>query len=124
MREAARDVAACLAEDLPRLWAEAKPQGLGSYWPRVTQAQRTIDWSHGVGDALRTIRAFGSIEAFAQVDTRYVYVWDAAGWEEPHRYRPGAVVHRHRKHLLVAARDGFVQLKGWSPYAPGPARGS
>lgn len=121
---AARDVAARLAEDLPRLWAEAKPQGPGSYWPRITQTQRTVDWSRGVGDVLRTIRAFGSIEAFAQVDARYLYVWDAAGWEEPHRHRPGAVVHRHRKHLLVAARDGFVQLKGWSPYAPGAARGS
>jgi methionyl-tRNA formyltransferase len=121
---AAKGIAALLADDLPRLWAEAKPQGAGSYWPRVTQAQRTIDWSRGVGDALRTIRAFGSIEAFAQVDTRYVYVWDAAGWAEPHRHRPGAIVHRHRKHLLVAARDGFVQLKGWSFYAPGSARGS
>jgi methionyl-tRNA formyltransferase len=121
---AARDVAASLAEDLPRLWTEAKPQGPGSYWPRITQAQRTVDWSRGVRDALRTIRAFGSIEAFAQVDARYLYVWDAAGWQEPHRYRPGTLVHRHRRHLLVAARDGFVQLKGWSPYAPGQGRGS
>ncbi len=121
---AAKDVAARLAADLPRLWHEARPQGPGSYWPRMTQSQRTVDWTGRVRDALRTIRAFGSIEAFAQVDSRYVYVWDAAGWEEPHRYRPGALVHRHRKHLVVATRDGFVQITGWSPYAPGPARSS
>ncbi|WP_230532491.1 methionyl-tRNA formyltransferase [Microvirga roseola] len=119
---ASRTIAARIAEDLPRLWADAQPQGPGSYWPRITQAQRTIDWTRSVRDALRTIRAFGSIEAFAQVDSRYLYVWDAAGWEEPHLHRPGALVHRHRNHLVVAAGDGFVQLTGWSPYAPGKTR--
>lgn len=121
---AAKDIAAHLADDLPRLWAEATPQGPGTYWPRITQAQRTVDWTGNVRDVLRTIRAFGSIEAFAQVDSRYVYVWHAAGWEEAHRYRPGALVHKHRRHLVVAARDGFVQLEGWSPYAPGASRRS
>ncbi|MBF9233413.1 methionyl-tRNA formyltransferase [Microvirga alba] len=119
---AAKAVAARLADDLPRLWDTAQPQGPGIYWPRMTQTQRTLDWSRNVSDVLRTIRAFGSIEAFAQVNSRYLYVWDAAGWEEPHRYNPGTLVHKHRKHLVVAARDGFVQLTGWSPYAPGEAR--
>jgi methionyl-tRNA formyltransferase len=120
---AAKAVASHLAEDLPRLWSEAQPQGVGSYWPRVTQAQRTVDWTRDVRDVLRTIRAFGSIEAFAQVDSRYLYLWEATGWEEPHRHRPGTLVHKHRKHMVVAARDGFVQITGWSYYAPGPARG-
>jgi methionyl-tRNA formyltransferase len=119
---AAKDLAAEIASDLPRLWADAKPQGPGTYWPRVTQAQRTVSWNGTVQEVLRTIRAFGSIEAFAQVESRYVYVWEASGWEEPHRYRPGTLVHRHRKHLVVAVRDGFVQFGGWSPYAPGSAR--
>jgi methionyl-tRNA formyltransferase len=119
---AAKDIAALLARDLPRLWDEARPQGQGSYWPRVTQAQRTINWTGRVTDVLRTIRAFGSIETFARVDSRYVYVWSATGWEEPHRFVPGTLVHRHRKHMVVAARDGLVQLTGWSPYAPGSAR--
>jgi methionyl-tRNA formyltransferase len=119
---AAKELAVKLAGDLPRFCAEAKPQISGTYWPRVTQAQRTVDWAGGVRDVLRTIRAFGSIEAFAQIDSRYVYVWEASGWKEPHRYRPGTLVHRHRKQMVVAARDGFVQISGWSPYAPGPAR--
>ncbi len=121
---AAKDIAAGLADNLPQLWTEASPQGPGTYWRRVTQSQRTVDWTGNVRDVLRTIRAFGSIEAFAQVDSRYVYVWEATGWVEPHRYRPGALVHRHRKHLVVAARDGFIQITGWSPFAPGPARRS
>lgn len=121
---AAKAIAAELAEDLPRLWREAAPQGPGTYWPRVTQSQRSVDWTGRVQDVLRTIRAFGSIEAFAQIDSRYVYVWEATGWEEPHRYRPGTLVHRHRRHLVAAASDGFVQISGWSPYAPGPSRRS
>jgi methionyl-tRNA formyltransferase len=121
---AAKEIAARLVEDLPRLWSEARPQSSGSYWPRITQAQRTIDWTGNVENVLRTVRAFGSIEAFAQVDSRYVYVWEASGWREDHGYRPGALVHRHRKHMVVAARDGFVQITGWSYYAPGPARGT
>lgn len=120
---AAKEIAGRLADDLPRLWDEARPQGPGTYWPRITQPERTVDWTGNVEDALRTIRAFGSIEAFAQVDSRYLYVWEATGWEEPHSHRPGTLVHRHRKHMVVAAKDGFVQITGWSPYAPGPARG-
>jgi methionyl-tRNA formyltransferase len=119
---AAKALAAEIASDLPRLWAEARPQGPGTYWPRVTQAQRTVSWNGGVQDVLRTIRAFGSIEAFAQIESRYVYVWEASGWEEAHRFSPGTLVHRHRKHMVVAVRDGFVQIGGWSPYAPGSAR--
>jgi methionyl-tRNA formyltransferase len=121
---AAKDIAGLLADDLSKVWEEARPQGPGTYWPRITQAERTVDWTGGVEDVLRTVRAFGSIEAFAQVDSRYIYVWDAKGWREPHRYKPGALVHKHRKHMVVAARDGFVQITGWSPYAPGPARGT
>ncbi|MGO4573891.1 methionyl-tRNA formyltransferase [Microvirga sp. 2TAF3] len=115
---AAKRIAAHLAEDLPRLWPQATPQGTGSYWPRMTQAQRTLDWTKGVGDVLRTIRAFGSIETFAQVNSRYIYVWEGSGWEEEHFHKPGTLVHRHRSHLVIATPDGFVQLTGWSSYAP------
>ncbi|NIX76573.1 methionyl-tRNA formyltransferase [Microvirga terricola] len=115
---AAKRAANALANDLPSLWTQAMPQGPGTYWPRMTQPQRTLDWWRDVSDILRTVRAFGSIETFAQVNSRYIYVWEASGWQEAHSYRPGTLVHRHRKHLLVAARDGFVQLTGWSPYAP------
>lgn len=120
---AAKDIARSLADDLPRLWREAKPQGTGSYWPRVTAAQRNVDWTKNVDDVLRTIRAFGSIESFARIDTRVVHVWEAAGWRQAHTEIPGTLVHRHRRHLVVAARDGFVQVTGWSAYPPGEARG-
>jgi len=114
----ARRIASRLAEHLPGLWDRATPQGPGSYWPRMTREDRTLDWTRNVEDVLRTIRAFGSIEAFALVNSRLIYVWEGSGWREAHSQRPGTLVHRHRNHLVVAVRDGFVQLTGWSAYAP------
>jgi methionyl-tRNA formyltransferase len=114
----AKRLAYRLAGDLPRLWKEAQPQGPGSYWPRMSQTQRTLDWNRSVDEILRTMRAFGSIETFAQINSRFVYVWEGSGWREAHGHKPGTLVHRHRHHLVIAARDGFIQLTGWSSYAP------
>jgi methionyl-tRNA formyltransferase len=108
-------LAAALASQLPDLWETAQPQGEGSYWPRVAEGQRTLDWTKTVAEVLRTIRAFGSIEAIAPLDTTRIYVRGATGWTEPHGFKPGTLVHSHRRHLLLAVRDGFVQLTAWSP---------
>ena len=118
----AKRVAARLAADLPALWAAAASQGEGSYWPRITEKERTLDWSRTVAEVLRTIRAFGSIEAIAPVDATRVYVRAATGWVEPHRFTPGTLVHSHRRHLVFAVRDGFVQLTAWSPVSLESAR--
>jgi methionyl-tRNA formyltransferase len=115
---AGRRIAATMASDLPRLWAGAKPQGPGSYWPRITEMQRTLDFRRDVADVLRTVRAFGSIEAVAQVGGKRIFVWHASGWLEAHQHKPGTVVHQHRCHIVVAARNGFVQLIGWSTRPP------
>jgi methionyl-tRNA formyltransferase len=119
---AARDIARSLANDLPRLWRAAIPQGTGSYWPRINPTLRRVDWTGNVENVLRTVRAFGSIECFARIDTRVVHVWQASGWTQTHAEKPGTLVHRHRHHLVVAARDGFVQVTGWSPQPPGDGR--
>jgi methionyl-tRNA formyltransferase len=71
-----------------------------------------------VEDVLRTVRAFGSIETLATVGGRRLYVWQASGWTEAHGHGPGSLVHKHRRYLVVAVRDGFVLLTGWSSLAP------
>jgi methionyl-tRNA formyltransferase len=119
---AARRLSTALANGLPRLWDEARPQGPGTYWPRISQAQRTLDWTRPVAEVLRNVRAFGTIETLAQVEGKRVYVWEASGWTESHRHSAGTVVHKHRRHVVVAVRDGFVQLTGWSHIPPENAR--
>jgi methionyl-tRNA formyltransferase len=121
---AAKRLALRLAADLPGLWADARPQDDGSYWPRITDRQRTLDWSAEVATVLRTVRAFGSIESVAQVGGKRIFVWEASGWSERHEHPPGALVHKHRRHLVVAARDGYVQLTGWSAHPPERTRES
>lgn len=119
---AAKRLSAALATDMPRLWAEAMPQGNGTYWPRITERQRTLDFTRDAAHVLRTVRAFGSIETMAQVGGKRLFVWDASGWTEEHRCAPGTLVHKHRRHLVIAVRDGFVQLTGWSAIARESAR--
>ena len=106
---------AALPRGLPRLWQKAEPQRGGSYWPRISDAERTIDWSGTVEQALRTVRAFGTIEAMARIGHTPVFVRAASGWTERHRHAPGTLVHSHQRHLVVAVRDGFIHVTRWSP---------
>jgi len=113
---AARRLAAGpLGRDLPNRWRRSEPQGDGSYWPRATDADRTLDFRQDVETVLRRVRAFGTVETIARLGDARVYVAEAQGWQERHAHTPGAVVHRHRRHVVVAALDGYVQLTRWSP---------
>ncbi|WP_375453905.1 formyltransferase family protein [uncultured Methylobacterium sp.] len=113
---AARRLAAGpIARELPARWRRPEPQGDGSYWPRAGDADRTLDFRKDVAAILRRVRAFGSIETLARLGDVRVYVAEAGGWREAHGHVPGTVVHRHRRHVVVAARDGFIQITRWSP---------
>lgn len=104
-----------IGKDLPALWRRAEPQGDGSYWPRATDTDRTLDFRQDVGSILRRVRAFGTVETIARLGDARVYVAAAEGWRERHSHTPGAVIHRHRRHVVIAAQDGYVQITRWSP---------
>ena len=104
-----------IGREIGARWRDPEPQGDGSYWPRASDADRTLDFGRDVGEILRRVRAFGAIETIATLGEARVYVASAEGWRAAHRHEPGTVVHRHRRQVVVAARDGFVQLTRWSP---------
>lgn len=104
-----------LGKELPARWRRAEPQGDGSYWPRATDADRTLDFRQEVEPILRRVRAFGTVETIARLGDARVYVAEALGWRERHGHIPGAVVHRHRRHVVIAVLDGYVQITRWSP---------
>ncbi|MBP29736.1 MULTISPECIES: formyltransferase family protein [Methylobacterium] len=113
---AARRLAAGpLGRELPARWRRSEPQGDGSYWPRATDFDRTLDFRQDVATVLRRVRAFGTVETIARLGDARVFVAEAQGWPERHAHTPGTVVHRHRRHVVVAALDGYVQLTRWSP---------
>jgi methionyl-tRNA formyltransferase len=112
---ARRLAAGPLGRDLPGCWRRAEPQGDGSYWPRATDADRTLDFRQPVDAVLRRVRAFGTVETIARLGDARVFVAEAHGWRERHAHTPGSVIHRHRRHVVVAALDGYVQITRWSP---------
>lgn len=108
-------IARAIAADLQGCFQRARPQGPGTYWRRTGDEDRTLDFAAGVADCLLRVRAFGSIETIAHVGSTTVYVGEASGWLEAHDHQPGAIVHNYRRHLKVAARDGYILLTRWSP---------
>ena len=106
-----------IARELPARWRNAEAQGEGSYWARVTDADRTLDFRSGVEAVLRRVRAFGAIETIARLGDNRIYVAEAQGWLESHRHTPGTIVSRYRRQIVVAARDGYIQVLRWSPVA-------
>ncbi len=112
---ARRLAAVPLAKDLPARWKRSEPQGDGSYWARATDADRTLDFRQDVEAVLRRVRAFGTVETIARLGDTRAFIAEAQGWTEAHSHLPGTVVQRHRRHLVVAARDGYVQILRWSP---------
>ncbi len=104
-----------IGREIGTRWRNPEPQGDGSYWPRTTDAERQLDFGKDVATVLRKVRAFGAIETIARLGENRIHVAAAEGWTESHRHAPGTVVHRHRRIVIVAARDGYVQLTRWSP---------
>ncbi|GAA7757980.1 MULTISPECIES: methionyl-tRNA formyltransferase [Cupriavidus] len=115
---AARKLATRVASDFRSMWNTSQPQSGGSYWPKLTDADRTLDFTGPVAEILRLCRAFGQHECIAHVGAIALYVRHAAGWPETHDYLPGTVVHHYRRSLVVAARDGFIALLDWSALPP------
>ena len=78
----------------------------------ITQAERELDtWL--LLDQTASM-AFGTIETIARLGNARIFVAAADGWQEAHRHAPGTVVHRYRRQVVVAARDGYVQFTRWS----------
>ncbi len=80
----------------------------------MSDLDRTLDFRQPVEAILRRVRAFGAIETLARINDGRVFVQEAQGWTEAHRHAPGTVVHSYRRQILVAARDGYVQITRWS----------
>jgi methionyl-tRNA formyltransferase len=115
-------LAARLSGELPALWANAKPQVGGTYWNRITDADRVLDWSAGIAQVLRKVRAFGSIETIARIGGAEIFVSEATGWREPHTLPPGSIAHRYQRHLTITTSDGFAVITRWSSLSLASAR--
>lgn len=94
--------------DLDAAWAGAQPQVGGSWWPRPTRADRTLDWSAPAEDVFRIARAFGRDGVFGRIDGAEVRLigLDLAPGDGP----PGTVLERDGARIRVATGGGAVDL--------------
>jgi methionyl-tRNA formyltransferase len=119
-RRLAEDVAAHFVD----YWNSAAPQTEGRYYPRWSDADRTLDFSQPVESVLRRVRAFGPIECIARINDATLFVRRAVGWIESHRIPAGTVVYVNGLSLVVATVDGYVGLTEWSLIKPDAVTGS
>jgi methionyl-tRNA formyltransferase len=76
-----------------------------------SDSDRLLRWEEGVDQVLKVVRAFGKFESTAILGESEWMVTDAAGWKESHVRRPGEVVHRLGREVVVAVSDGYVLLR-------------
>ncbi len=115
---ASRLLAGDVAGKFIHYWDNATPQGEGTYFKQWTAIDRTLDFSQSVDDVMCRIRAFGLIECIATINAVTVFVHRAVGWPEVHGYKPGVLVNASEMKMLVAVKDGFVQIIEWSFLPP------
>ncbi|HEX4052048.1 MAG TPA: formyltransferase family protein [Steroidobacteraceae bacterium] len=121
---AARRLASDVAANFERYWNAAAAQSAGSYYAPWADDARRLDFSQGVAQVLRRLRAFGPLECLAEVGKLRLFVRRAVGWTEPHGLAAGTLVHANQLYMVVAASDGFIGLTEWSVLAPGSVLGT
>lgn len=95
-------------------WDRARPQRGGSVWPDPTRQDCTLDWTCGVAEIGRTVRAFGSSGCFAVLDGASLRIRSVDGWTDRPHHAPGTVVPDTAPALVVAAADGYVLLRDYA----------
>ena len=121
---AAKDIARYLADDLPRLWHAAQNRRARAATGRGPPPRNAAS----TGPEMSTMCCAPSVpSAPSRPSPGSKPDCSTSGGRRLARDRMREAGHprpQHRRHLVVAARDGFVQLTGWSPYPPGEARNS
>lgn len=98
-------------DNFGELFANRKPQGEGSYWPKPSREQRTIRWSEPATEIDRKSRQFGSLGILCAVDGKeYEVVHPVSFIEVDHGTEYGRVLLYGRDYVYVAARDGVVRI--------------
>lgn len=103
-------------DNFEHYWQSAIPQkGKYSYWPRPTDADRTLKWDSGITQIDRLCRAFGKMGCYGHFDEQYWLVYRLVAWPEQHDFSIGSVVHKTNTEMIVAASDGLVSLQYFDP---------
>ncbi|MBT3203033.1 MAG: hypothetical protein HN349_01855 [Gammaproteobacteria bacterium] len=97
-----------LLSDLPNLYQQAKPQGKGSYWPKLTDQDRMLNWSANTADISRMIRAFGQFGVVCCIGHEIWLVNHIETHTTQHSSPGGTLLSEDNKTCVVAVADGIV----------------
>ena len=120
---AAGRLAERVAGNFTALWNQAQPQGPGSYWPKLTQQELTLNFFDPVEVIMRQVRALGLLECLAMINGVLICTRRAVGWTEVHSQLPGTVVHVGNKSIVVAAQNGYIGIIDWNVVSAESAKG-
>ena len=97
-----------LLADLPQLYQNARPQAEGSYWPKLTDQDRIINWQQGIDEIQRMIRAYGRYGVIACIGHEAWLVNHIETHKTKHSSPPTSLLSEDHKTCSVAVADGFV----------------
>lgn len=108
-------------DNLEPLFANRRVQGEGSYWPKFSSRERTIDWSEPAHTIANKSRRFGSFGVLCQIEGKqYEVVRPITFVRANHDFTCGRVMFYGTQILYIAVLDGIVRVD----IGEGPGSGS
>lgn len=97
-------------KNLTELYQQAKPQSGGSYWPKLTDQQRILDWQDSMDNISLMIRAFGRFGVIACLEHEAWLVNHVDVHKTLHSIASGTVLTHDDKTCVVAVSGGMVVI--------------
>jgi methionyl-tRNA formyltransferase len=111
MYSRAPDLVNQVLDDLDELFANRRPQGEGSYWPRPSRGDRTVSWHESAAAIAAKSRMFGSVGLICSIDGKeHNVVHPITAVEIDHGFECGRVVLRSPGIAYVAVSGGIVRV--------------
>lgn len=97
-----------LLADFSTLYRRAQPQSVGSYWPKIELADRTINWNDSVDNILQLVRACGRFGVVVTIAGQKMLVNHIQVSRFHHNEAPGMLIREDDTTYVIATVDGIV----------------
>lgn len=97
-------------DNLSELYQNAKPQSGGSYWPKITDQQRLLNWQDDINSINLMVRTFGRFGVIACIEQEIWLVNHVEIYKTVHSIPSGTQVAHDIKICVVAVSEGLVVI--------------
>ncbi len=99
-----------LLADFDSLYSNATTQSSGESWPRMTLAERTINWSMTCEEIRRIVRSSGHFGAAANISECQYLIKHVQCVEHDHPLKPGLIYKDDAQHFFITSQDGICVI--------------